>query len=402
MTTKTTKKKQNVSKIPWYRRPRVRSIVIQVIFAIILFGAINTIFNNTVENLRDRGIKTSFDFLGEVAPFNLGFSPFIEYELGVSQYWEVFLIGIGNTLLVGILGVLAAGFFGLIIGVLRLSPNWLVSRLVTVYIETVRNIPLLLQIMFWNFAVLLPVLPSPRQSLSVGESVFLNARGLYLPSIETQNSLAIAAIIFSVIVAIALVVWYRRYARRLLDATGKNLPTFLPSLATILILPLLTMLMLGDSVYLEYPQLGKFVFSGGTEIPLPLFVLWFSLTFYTTAFIAENVRGGILAVDRGQTEAASALGLRRNQVLKLVVIPQAMRVIIPPSISQFLNLVKNSSLAVAISYEDLVNIWSGIALNQTGQVLIIIAMTILVYEILSLITSAFLNWYNAKIQLTER
>lgn len=390
------------TKIPWYRNPRTRAMVIQAVFSVVVVWSMYTVFTNTVTNLQSRGIKTSFDFLGEVAPFNLGFSPFIHFELGVSEYWQVFLIGIGNTLLVGILGVVAAGVLGFVVGVLRLSPNWLVSRIASVYIETVRNIPLLLQIMFWNFAILLPSLPSPRQSLAVGESLFFNARGLYLPSIETQSSAALIALIASLIIAFVLVFLYKRVTKRLLDEKGTALPTFLPSAAVIIGLPLLTLMLLGDSITFEYPVLEKFNYVGGLSVPLPLFVLWFSLTFYTTAFIAENVRGGIQAIDKGQAEAANSLGLRRIQVLRLVVIPQAMRVIIPPTISQFLNLVKNSSLAVAIAYEDVVNIWSGIALNQTGQALIVIAMTIVVYESLSLTTSAFLNWYNAKIQIIER
>ena len=390
------------SRIPWYRHPRTRAIVIQIVFAIVVFWSIYTVFTNTITNLQSRGIQTSFGFLDEVAPFNVGFSPFIEFELGVSQYWEVFLIGIGNTFLVGILGVIAAGFFGFIVGVLRLSPNWLVSRIASVYIETVRNVPLLLQIMFWNFAVLLPSLPGPRQSLSLGDAWFLNNRGFYLPAFEVQSAIALIALIASFVIAVSIVVVYRHKAKRLLDEKGKSLPVFLPSLAIIIALPLLSLLLLGDAITFDYPVLEKFNYVGGLSVPLPLFVLWFSLTFYTTAFIAENVRGGIKAISHGQSEAAESLGLRRSQCLKLIIIPQAMRVIIPPTISQFLNLVKNSSLAVAIAYEDVVNIWSGIALNQTGQALIIIAMTILVYEVLSLATSAFLNWYNAKVQLVER
>jgi general L-amino acid transport system permease protein len=387
---------------PWHRDPGVRALVFQAVLLAVVAWSLGTIFSNTITNLENRGIHTGFDFLDEVAPFAVGFSPFIEFKLGESTYWDVFLIGIQNTMIVSVLGIAAATLLGFIIGIMRLSPNWLVSKIASIYIETFRNIPLLLQIMFWNFAIFLPNLPGPRQSLSLGDTIFLNNRGLYLPSPLVENAagtwMVVAACVAAVIACVALYRW----AGRRKDQTGQSFPVLSVSLLIITLLPALAWLVSGNPITAELPELKRFNFEGGMQMPLPLFSLWFALSTYTAAFIGETVRGGILAVDKGQTEAANSLGLRRGQVLRLVVIPQAMRVIIPPTISQFLNLTKNSSLAVAVAYEELVNIWSGIALNQTGQALIIIAMTIVVYEILSLTTSAILNFYNARIQLVER
>jgi general L-amino acid transport system permease protein len=370
----------------------------------VLFVAwsLGTIFSNTVTNLENRGIHTGFDFLHEVAPFAVGFSPFIEFKLGESTYWDVFLIGIQNTMIVSFLGIVAATLLGFVIGIMRLSPNWLVSKIASVYIETFRNIPLLLQILFWNFAIFLPNLPGPRQSLSFGETVFLNNRGLYLPRPVLENEVGTWVIIFVTLAVIIGCVALYRWARQRKDQTGQSFPILSLSLLIIILVPMLAYFITGKPIAAQLPELKRFNFEGGMQMPLPLFSLWFALSTYTAAFIGETVRGGIMAVDHGQTEAARALGLRRGQVLRLVIIPQALRVIIPPAISQFLNLTKNSSLAVAVAYEELVNIWSGIALNQTGQALVIIAMTIIVYEVLSLATSAILNFYNYRIQLVER
>jgi len=392
----------NAPATPWHRDPGVRALVFQAVLLLVVVWSLGTIFSNTVTNLENRGIHTGFDFLHEVAPFAVGFSPFIEFKLGESTYWHVFLIGIQNTMIVSFLGIVAATLLGFIIGIMRLSPNWIVSRIASVYIETFRNIPLLLQIMFWNFAIFLPNLPGPRQSLSLGDTVFLNSRGLYMPRPVTESGGgAWIVIIVSIAALIGCVVLYR-WARRRKDQTGQSFPIFWVSLAIMTLIPTLAYFIAGGPIGTELPELKRFNFEGGMQMPLPLFSLWFALSTYTAAFIGETVRGGIMAVDHGQTEAASALGLHRGKILRLVVIPQALRVIIPPAISQFLNLTKNSSLAVAVAYEELVSIWSGVALNQTGQALVIIAMTIVVYEMLSLLTSAILNFYNYRIQLVEK
>ena len=387
---------------PWHRDPGVRALIFQALLLLVVAWSLGTIFSNTITNLEDRGIHTGFDFLDEIAPFAVGFSPFIDFKLGESTYWDVFLIGIQNTMIVSLLGIVAATLLGFVIGIMRLSPNWIVSKMASVYIETFRNIPLLLQILFWNFAIFLPNLPGPRQSLSLGDAVFLNSRGLYLPRPVQESSTGSWIIIIVTIAAIIGCWLLYRWARQRKDQTGQSFPVLPVSLAIMTLAPSLAYLMTGSPIGAELPELKRFNFEGGMQMPLPLFSLWFALSTYTAAFIGETVRGGIQAVDHGQTEAAASLGLHRGQVLRLVVIPQAMRVIIPPAISQFLNLTKNSSLAVAVAYEELVSIWSGIALNQTGQALVIIAMTIIVYEILSLTTSAILNFYNHRIQLVER
>lgn len=390
------------ARIPLYRNPAIRGIAAQLfVLAVVIWGLV-TIFNNTVANLRIRGIQTGFGFLDQVAPFAVGFSPFIEYKLGGSPYWLVFLIGIQNTIIVSVLGIIAATVIGFTIGVMRLSPNFFLSRFALIYIETFRNIPLLLQLMFWNFAVFLPLLPFPKDSIGVGGGVFLNNRGVYLPKPIPMDGIGIWALLVAVILGIVALFVFQRWARQKQYATGRRPPGILYGLLVAAALIGLVFIIFDAPLRFEQPELGRFNLSGGMQVPLPLFSLWFALSTYTASFIAENVRGGITAVSRGQTEAAQSLGLSRPKMLRLVIIPQALRVIIPPTINQYLNLTKNSSLAVAVAYEELVSLWAGIALNQTGQALVIIAMTILVYEALSLITSLALNLYNKRVQVVER
>ncbi len=389
------------ARIPFYRNPAIRGIIAQVVVLGLVAWALVTIFSNTVYNLRVRGIQTGFSFMDQVAPFAVGFSPFIDYKLGHSPYWLVFLIGVQNTIIVSVLGIIAATILGFLLGVMRLSPNFFLSRFAALYIETFRNIPLLLQIMFWNFAVFLPLLPFPKESFGLGNSAFLNNRGLYLPKMVFTGGFGPWALLIAVLLGIFAIVTLSRWAKQKQYETGVRPPGVLYGL--LIMVGLMGFAILAfHPINLEFPELGRFNLTGGTQIPLPLFTLWFSLSTYTAAFIAENVRGGIVAVSRGQTEAAQSLGLKRGTMLRLVIIPQAQRIIIPPTISQYLNLTKNSSLAVAVAYEELVNLWSGIALNQTGQALVIIAMTIGVYEMLSLLTSAILNWYNRRMQMVER
>jgi len=389
------------SRIPVYRNPAIRGIAAQAVVLGLVLWALLTIFNNTVGNLRARGIQTGFDFLDQVAPFAVGFSPFIDFRLGESPYWLVFLIGIQNTIIISVLGIVAATLLGFLIGVLRLSPNFFLSRLALIYIETFRNIPVLLQIMFWNFAVFLPLLPLPKESLGLGGAFFLNNRGLYIPRPLVTEGIGPWALLIAVILGLIAIFALQRWAKKQQYLTGLKPPGLLYGL--LFAVGLITLVfLLFEPLKFETPELGRFNLTGGIQFPLPLFSLWFALTTYTASFIAENVRGGIISVSRGQTEAAQSLGLRRAPMLRLVIIPQAMRVIIPPTISQYLNLTKNSSLAVAVAYEELVNLWAGIALNQTGQALVIIAMTIGVYVALSLLTSAALNMYNRRVQMVER
>lgn len=390
------------SSIPFYRNPTIRGLAAQLIVLAIVAWALITIFNNTVYNLRVRGIQTGFDFLDQTAPFAVGFSPFIDYTLGQSTYWQVFFIGIQNTIIVSVLGIIAATLLGFLVGVMRLSPNFFLSRFALIYVETFRNIPLLLQIMFWNFAVFLPLLPFPRDSLSAGDGFFLNNRGLYIPRPIVAEGIGPWALLAAVILGIAAIFALNRWAKQKQYDTGHRPHGRLYGLLVMAGLMALVFLVFDAPLKFEIPELGRFNLTGGIQVPLPLFVLWFALTTYTATFIAESVRGGIVAVAHGQTEAAQSLGLRRTTMMQLIIIPQALRVIIPPTINQYLNLTKNSSLATAVAYEELVSLWAGQALNQTGQALVIIAMTILVYLILSLTTSAILNIYNKRVQMVER
>lgn len=389
------------TRVPLHRDPKFRALIIQVLALGLVVYGFYSLFQTTVDNLVARGIQTGTSFFDEVAPFQIGFSPFFDYKLGESTYIDVFFVGIQNTILVAVLGIVAATILGFFIGVIRLSPNWLISRGALAYIEIFRNVPLLLQIMFWNFAIFLPSLPAPKNSIELG-AFYLNARGFHTPLPVIENSTGFGIwIALLAILCLGLVVFAKR-AKARFEETGQQLPVGLISLATIVGGGYIFYLIAGSPLIFDEPVLGRFNFKGGGQLPLPLFSLWFALTLYTAAFIAENVRAGIQSVSQGQNEAAHALGLSRKDTVRLVTIPQALRVIIPPTISQYLNLTKNSSLAVAVGYEELVAVWAGITLNQTGQALVIIGMTVAVYECLSLFTSFVLNWYNKRIQLTER
>jgi general L-amino acid transport system permease protein len=389
------------TRVPLHRDPKFRALIIQVLALGLVVYGFYSLFQTTVDNLVARGIQTGTSFFDEVAPFQIGFSPFFDYKLGESTYIDVFFVGIQNTILVAVLGIVAATILGFFIGVIRLSPNWLISRGALAYIEIFRNVPLLLQIMFWNFAIFLPSLPAPKNSIELG-AFYLNARGFHTPLPVIENSTGFGIwIALLAILCLGLVVFARR-AKARFEETGHKLPVGLISLAAIFVGGYILYLIAGSPLIFDEPVLGRFNFKGGGQLPLPLFSLWFALTLYTAAFIAENVRAGIQSVSHGQNEAAHALGLSRKDTVRLVTIPQALRVIIPPTISQYLNLTKNSSLAVAVGYEELVAVWAGITLNQTGQALVIIGMTVAVYECLSLFTSFVLNWYNKRIQLTER
>ena len=387
----------STGKVPLWRQPTFRAIVFQVLLVLCLLAFGNFLLSNTLQNMEQRGITTGFGFLDNAAGFGI-LQSLIPYD-ETYTYGRTFVVGLLNTLLVAALGIFFATFLGFFIGIARLSHNWLVARLATVYIETFRNIPLLLQIMFWYFAVLRP-LPLPRQSLSVGDSVFLNNRGLFLPRpiVEDGFGLVVAALLVAIVGAVLVTRW----ARRRQEASGQQFPAGLSGFVLIIGLPLLTYWVSGSPLHWDYPVLGGFNFRGGLEVIPELAALVLALSIYTAAFIAEAVRSGIQSVSHGQTEAAYALGLRPRVTLKLVIIPQAMRVIIPQLTSQYLNLTKNSSLATAIGYPDLVNVFAGTTLNQTGQAVEVIAMTMGVYLLISLVISLFMNWYNKRNQLVER
>ncbi|EGQ7694604.1 amino acid ABC transporter permease [Vibrio vulnificus] len=380
-----------------FYNPTFRSVVFQVIAILALVFFFYTIVNNALTNLNARGIATGFDFLSQEAGFGIGLT-LIEYDETFS-YGRTFVIGLLNTALVSFLGIILATLLGFVIGIARLSSNWLVSRFAAIYIEIFRNIPLLLQIFFWYFAVL-QALPSPRQSISLGEAIFLNVRGLFFPKpvFEAGSAFIFAALFAGIIATIFIGVW----ARNKQKLTGQQTPMGRIALALIVGLPALVYFVSGMPVSAEYPALKGFNYQGGISIIPELAALLVALSIYTAAFIAEIVRSGINAVSHGQTEAAMSLGLPRTRTLKLIIIPQALRIIIPPLTSQYLNLTKNSSLAMAIGYPDLVSVFAGTTLNQTGQAIEIIAMTMGVYLTLSLVTSALMNIYNKKVALVER
>ncbi|MEZ9449043.1 amino acid ABC transporter permease [Vibrio splendidus] len=380
-----------------FYNPTFRSIVFQILAVGALCAFFYTIVNNALTNLDSRGIATGFDFLSQEAGFGIGLT-LIEYDETFS-YGRTFFIGLLNTALVSVLGIMLATVLGFSMGIARLSSNWLVSRFAAIYIEIFRNIPLLLQIFFWYFAVL-QALPSARQSMSLGEAIFLNVRGLYFPApvLEQGSSIVIASLITGVIATFVINIW----ANNKQKLTGQQTPMLRIAATLIVGLPLVTYFVMGMPISAEYPVLKGFNFKGGISIIPELAALMLALSIYTAAFIAEIVRSGINAVNHGQTEAAMSLGLPRTRTLKLVIIPQALRIIIPPLTSQYLNLTKNSSLAMAIGYPDLVSVFAGTTLNQTGQAIEVIAMTMGVYLTLSLLTSALMNIYNRKVALVER
>jgi general L-amino acid transport system permease protein len=378
-------------------RPEVRQAIYQALLVILLVALFYTLIHNTAANLRKQNIASGFDFVDRTAGFDVSQS-LIAFNSSMT-YGRAFLVGLLNTLLVAGFGIVAATVLGFAIGIARLSRNWLIARLATVYVEVIRNVPLLLQLFFWYFAVL-KALPPPRQSLPVPGGGYLNVRGLYLPTPIFEPGFEVVAItiVLGIAAAAAVYVW----AHRRQTVTGQQFPVLWTSLALIVGMPLLTYLVLGSPMTFEYPELKGFNFQGGMVLQPEFLALLLGLSIYTASFIAEIVRAGIQGVSKGQKEAALAIGLTQGQSLRLVVIPQAMRIIIPPLTSQFLNLTKNSSLAVAIGYPDLVSVWSGTVLNQTGQAVEVILVTMCVFLAISLITSAFMNWFNRRMALVER
>ncbi|MES2818331.1 MAG: amino acid ABC transporter permease [Pseudomonadota bacterium] len=377
--------------------PQIRAWLFQIIavIAVIAFGWY--LFDNTQHNLAQRGIISGFSFLNNSAGFGIA-QHLIDYNESDS-YSRVFVVGLLNTLLVSVIGIVLATLLGFLLGVARLSPNWMISKLATVYIETFRNIPPLLQILFWYFAVML-AMPGPRDSMALGESFFLNNRGLYLPGpVPTE---AFGPFLMALLLTIVGIVLLVRWGRKRFEATGKPFPLLISSLALLVAIPGLTVLIFGNPLSLNMPILSGFNFRGGWVLIPELIALTLALTIYTAAFIAEIVRSGIKAVNHGQTEAAKSLGLKPGVTLRKVIIPQAMRVIIPPLTSQFLNLAKNSSLAAGIGYPDMVSLFAGTVLNQTGQAIEVIAITMSVYLAISISISLLMNWYNKRIALVER
>ncbi|MBW8636503.1 amino acid ABC transporter permease [Hoeflea sp. WL0058] len=385
-------------KVAIFNDPKIRGWVYQTVLlvAIVYFAFVG--IQNMFANLAAQNIASGFGFLGRTAGFAIS-QTFIEYSQAESTYGWVYLVGLINTLAVAITGIFLATILGFIIGVARLSPNFVLRGVATVYVETFRNIPLLLHIFIWYFGVL-RLLPHPRESADLGFLGLLNNRGWFAPLPITDDLFFLTSIAFVIGLIATFVI--SNWSRKRQMATGQQFPVFQTGLALIIGFPLLVFLVTGLPLTFDMPVAGGFRPSGGFTIIPEFIALLLALTSYTAAFIAEIVRAGILAINKGQTEAAHALGLRNGPTLRLVIIPQAMRVIIPPLTSQYLNLTKNSSLAVAIAYPDLVSVFGGTALNQTGQAVEILLMTMLTYLGISLLTSAFMNWYNARMALVER
>jgi len=366
--------------------------VVQILFVAALVWIFYEIVANARTNLENQHITAGFGFLKNTAGFDVSQS-LIPYS-GSETYTRVFFVGLLNTLLVSLIGIFFATLIGFLVALGRLSPNWLLSRISGGYVELVRNLPLLFQILFWYLAVL-AALPGPRQSISLFGSFFLSNRGLIIP--KPIGNPAFEPFVMAVAVAIAAAFLLWRYARRQLFQSGKLITIWPYVLGLLVGLPLVTALVFGAPVRFEFPELKGFNFAGGSRV-IPEFVaLTLALSTYTAAFIAEIVRAGILSVHKGQMEAGASLGLARGSVLRLIVIPQALRVILPPLTNQYLNLTKNSSLAVAIGYPDLVSVFAGTTLSQTGQAIEIIGITMGVYLLISLVTSAIMSFYGWRL-----
>ncbi|HIF4732844.1 TPA: amino acid ABC transporter permease [Citrobacter amalonaticus] len=380
-----------------FSNPAVRAWLFQILAILAVVAVAIYLIHNTINNLSSRGITSGFAFLDRSAGFGI-VQHLIDYQQG-DTYGRVFVVGLLNTLLVSALCIVFASFIGFFLGLARLSDNWLLRKLSTVYIETFRNIPPLLQIFFWYFAVLRN-LPGPRQAASALDMVFLSNRGLYIPS--PQLGEGVLAFVLSAVIAIVLSVGLFRFNKMHQMKTGQLRRTWPTASSLIVLLPLIAHWLFGAALHWDIPQLRGFNFRGGMVLIPELAALTLALSVYTSAFIAEIIRAGIQAVPYGQHEAARSLGLPNTVTLRQVIIPQALRVIIPPLTSQYLNIVKNSSLAAAIGYPDMVSLFAGTVLNQTGQAIETIAITMSVYLIISLSISLLMNIYNRRIALTER
>ena len=372
--------------------------LLTLLFIVLVFGFFTM---NAQENMGARGLEFGFGFLKTQASFDIQFS-LIDYD-GSHTYARAYLVGLLNTLLVAFIGIILATLLGAIVGVARLSPNYLIRKTASFYIEFFRNIPLLLQIFFWYFAALraLPMLEDAPMLLN---SSFMTIKGLYAPAPIWIN---FDVFFTTIIAAMIIIFFFARYAKKKQEQEGKRLPVFFISLAIFIFLPLLTFLIGGVDLSWSYPVIrqmsqSSYTFDGGLKIPPELIALTLALTLYTATFIAENVRAGIQGIGKGQKEAAASIGLTPNQVLKLVIMPQALRIIIPPTTNQYLNLTKNSSLAAAIAYPDLVLVFAGTAMMQTGKAIEIVGITMATYLSISLAISLLMNWYNKRIAIQEK
>ncbi len=369
-----------------------------LLFIVLIFGFFTM---NAQENMDTRGIEFGFGFLKQEASFDIQFS-LIDYD-GSRSYARAYLVGLLNTLLVSFIGIILCTILGVIIGIARLSPNYLIRKSASFYIEFFRNIPLLLQIFFWYFAAL-RALPMPEDAPLIFGSSYMTIKGLYTVAPIWNN---FDVFFIALIIALIIIFFFNKFAKKKQEEEGKQYPKLLISLGIFVVLPALTFVVGGVGLSWSFPELKQlaktsFTYEGGLGIPPELIALTLALTLYTATFIAENVRAGIQGVGKGQKEAAASIGLTPSQVLKLVIMPQALRIIIPPTTNQYLNLTKNSSLAAAIAYPDLVLVFAGTAMMQTGRAIEIVAITMATYLTISLAISVFMNWYNKRIAIQEK
>ena len=372
--------------------------ILAILFVVLIFGFLTI---NAQTNMDNRGIDFGFGFLSQESSFDVQFS-LIEYS-GSDSYSRAFLVGLLNTLLVSFISIIICTILGVIIGVARLSSNYLIKNSAAWYVEFFRNIPLLLQIFFWYYAAL-RALPMPEKANAWFGVTYMTVKGYYIPAMVWEN---LNVFLYCGIAAIIAIIVLRNYANKLRDTQGKQIPVLLYSVVLLIVLPLLSFLFGGVSLEFELPELKKlskisYIYEGGISLPPELIALVLALSLYTSTFVAECVRAGIEGVSKGQKEAAASVGLTPNQVLKLVIMPQALRIIIPPTTNQYLNLTKNSSLAAAIAYPDLVLVFAGTALMQTGKAIEIVSITMLTYLTISLTIAAIMNWYNKKIEIKEK
>ena len=381
-----------------WRNKEARSVIVQIgtVAAVCALVAIG--LNNVAVNLEAIGKDFSFDFLAAPAAYDITFSPFIDYN-SRDTHLTAAAVGILNTLLVAVCGIVFATVLGFTMGVLRLSRNWLIGRMVYVFIEFTRNVPVLLHILLVH-GIVVTTLPAPRSAIGFSDTMFLSNRGFYVPAPVLEDGAGVVGLVLAIAIVAAFM--FRRWARRVQDETGRIYPVFWICSGTIVGATAVAFLVMGSPLSWDVPALKGFNFSGGMALKPEFLALWLALSYYTSCFIAEIVRAGILAVSHGQTEASYALGLRPNRTLQLVVIPQAMRIIVPPLVSQYLNLTKNSSLAIAIGYMDVVATIGGISLMQTGKEVETMIIVLGAYLVLSLTISGFMNWFNRSIRLKER
>lgn len=376
----------------------LRSVTIQVITMAMMIAFTFFIVNNAMTNLENIGKGYSFDFLWDASNYDIN-QHLIAYD-SRSPHWRAALVGLINTLLVAVAGIILSTIVGFLLGVLRLSSNWLVNRTVYVYIEYVRNVPVLLHILLVH-GIIVNTLPVPKFAMMAFDgTLFLTNRGFYTPKPLFEP--AMWAVLIAFVIGIGFTIWFKRYARKIQDATGKIYPVLWIGLGAIIALPIIVFFLAGMPITFDYPELTGFNFKGGLVLRPEFVALWIALSLYTAAFIAEIVRAGIQAISHGQTEAAFALGLKPGRTMQLIIIPQALRVIIPPLSSQYLNITKNSSLAIAIGYMDIVATIGGISLNQTGREMECMTIVLGIYLTFSLLISAFMNWYNKRMRLVER